>query len=199
MSALERTSEKPPYSPPTFDSGPDLSLYTVSLSAYLPKNRSSMGGQYDGAATGALVVDPKTSKLLLVQRAPHDSMPLRWEIPGGAVDLDDESILHGAARELFEETGLVARRIVELVGGPQEFLTRRGRWIVKFSFLVDVQGDGEMAVELDPNEHVQYVWASEEEARAKKVGNVDLEYTTKGQEETICEAFRVLKERRAAI
>lgn len=195
MSAAMSASVKPAYHPPAFTSGPDLTKYSVPLSSYLPINRSPLGGPYDGAATGSLVINPQTSKLLLVQRAPHDSMPLKWEIPGGAVDLEDESILHGVARELFEETGLVASDIVELVGGSQEFFTRSGRWIVKFSFLVDVQGGAEIEVQLDPNEHVKYVWVSEEEARARRLGDLTLAYTTKDQEETIYEAFRILKER----
>jgi 8-oxo-dGTP pyrophosphatase MutT (NUDIX family) len=127
-------------------------------------------------------------------------MPLRWEIPGGAVDLEDKSILHGAARELYEETGLVACSIVKHVGGLQEFFTRRGRKMGKVSFLMDVEvqgqrhGNGEIAVTLDPNEHVQFVWVSEEEARAKRVGDVILQYTTEAQEQTIYESFRIWKE-----
>ena len=37
------------------------------------------------------------------------------EIPGGKVDEPDESLLHAAVRELKEETGLEATRIVRQV------------------------------------------------------------------------------------
>lgn len=57
----------------------------------------------------------KTPRVLLVQRAAHDSMPLRWETPGGGCDDDDTSILHSCARELFEESGLRATTVGPLV------------------------------------------------------------------------------------
>lgn len=184
-----------PYSPPAFDSGASLALYNVPLAAYLSSNPSPSGAPYHGIATGSLVIDTNTSKILLVQRAPHDSMPLRWETPGGAVDMEDESILHGAARELYEETGLVAKSIGKSVGGMQEFCTRRGLRMSRVSFLVDVQvQNGPIEVTLDPNEHVQYVWATEEQAKAKKVGDIALEYTTEAQEQTVYQAFEVWRQ-----
>ena len=47
-------------------------------------------------------------------------MPLLWEVPGGACDFEDESLLHAVARELCEESGLRARRVeaLVLVDGP---------------------------------------------------------------------------------
>ncbi|KAK6080769.1 NUDIX domain-containing protein [Seiridium cupressi] len=188
----------PPYTTLAFAFGHDLPLFTAPLSSYLTANPSPSGSPYEGIATGSFIINPRTSKLLLLRRAPHDSMPLCWEIPGGAVDVEDESILHGAARELFEETGLVATRITRQVGGVQEFLTRKGRRMGKVSFLVDVEvQDGEIKVKLDPNEHVQYVWVSLDEAKAKKAGDVLLEYTTEAQETTIYQAFRLWKEQTA--
>jgi len=65
---------------------------------------------WDGLATGALVFNPQ-NKILLVQRAATDSMPNKWEIPGGAADEEDPSLLHACARELWEEAGLVATRL----------------------------------------------------------------------------------------
>lgn len=48
---------------------------------------------------------------LLVRRAASDSYPLKWEIPGGSVSTArDASVLHAAARELREETGLRVAR-----------------------------------------------------------------------------------------
>lgn len=48
---------------------------------------------------------------LLVRRAASDSYPLKWEIPGGSVSpARDASVLHAAARELREETGLRVAR-----------------------------------------------------------------------------------------
>ncbi|PWI68691.1 hypothetical protein PCL_01780 [Purpureocillium lilacinum] len=48
---------------------------------------------------------------LLIRRAASDSYPLKWEIPGGSVSTArDASVLHAAARELREETGLRVAR-----------------------------------------------------------------------------------------
>jgi 8-oxo-dGTP pyrophosphatase MutT (NUDIX family) len=72
-------------------------------------------------ATGALIfkyasADAPT-KVLLIRRAATDSMPNRWEIPGGACDLEDRSIFHSLAREVQEETGLTVKKVVEWVDG----------------------------------------------------------------------------------
>ncbi|PKS08701.1 hypothetical protein jhhlp_004754 [Lomentospora prolificans] len=52
----------------------------------------------------ALVFNPE-GRLLTVQRSATDFGANLWEIPGGCVD-PHESVLQGAARELFEEAGL---------------------------------------------------------------------------------------------
>ncbi|KAL1841552.1 hypothetical protein VTJ49DRAFT_6925 [Mycothermus thermophilus] len=137
-----------------------------------------------GAATGALVFSraPVTAtttadnandssqpssepedRILLIQRAPHDSMPLRWEIPGGACDPEDPTMLHGLARELWEEVGLRLKRVVREVGGEDVFLTSRGLAVSKVTCEVEVETpspeEGKEAlpeVVLDPNEHVRF-------------------------------------------
>ena len=48
-------------------------------------------------------------RLLLVQRAAHDTYPLHQEIPGGMVDATDATISDALARELSEETGMVMK------------------------------------------------------------------------------------------
>ncbi len=86
--------------------------------------------------------------MLLIQRAAHDSMPNRWEVPGGAVDDDDPSILHGAARELWEEAGLKAVRFTHIVTTEKRagevpgfiFTNRHGtRFFCRFTFAVEVE------------------------------------------------------------
>ncbi|KAH7014453.1 NUDIX hydrolase domain-like protein, partial [Microdochium trichocladiopsis] len=111
-------------------------------------------------------------RVLLVQRAPHDSMPLRWEVPGGGCDEEDPSILYSCARELFEETGLKAVGVGPLVRGGlggQFFRSRSGKLVCKFQFVVAVDLDAGLRVKLDPNEHFAYIWATEEEVRRKEV------------------------------
>lgn len=89
----------------TIASDSSIARFRVPLGAYLEKSPAIYG-----ICVGAFVFDD-ADRLLVVQRAPHDSCPLRWEIPGGAVDAEDESLLHGLARELWEETGLRARGV----------------------------------------------------------------------------------------
>lgn len=156
-----------------------------------------------GPGAEAVVEEEAPPRLLLVQRAPHDSMPLHWEVPGGAVDADDESVVHGAARELFEEAHLVATHFAAaVVGGdaPEEFFTRAGRRMGKISFLVDVSGarePGGVQVTLDPNEHVAFLWVTEEEARARRAGDVDIAYTRQAQEDAVIRAFQVWRDLRS--
>jgi 8-oxo-dGTP pyrophosphatase MutT (NUDIX family) len=174
---------------------PSSSPFTASSEKYIANHP---GAEYKYLATGALVFDdsnPSTPRILLIQRSASDSMPGRWEIPGGGVDDDDESVLHAVARELWEEAALTAVSIGPLVGNPHIFESRRGKRVCKFNFLVETNsGEGTMDVKLDPEEHQRFVWASEEEARARKVGGLEIEFTMKDLEETVLEAFWIRKE-----
>lgn len=196
-----------------------LARFNVPYEDLLATLNSTLATPLDGLATGAIVFktypDDPQPRILLVQRAASDSMPNRWEIPGGAVD-PGETILAGAAREVLEESGLVVNEIVELVEqlehddwetveGGYLFKTRRQARIVKFTFVVEVKDVN--ALKLDPNEHQDFVWAAEEECRAKSVsrteenelgkGSVDLKFTTDAQEEAVFKAFSELKNKKA--
>jgi 8-oxo-dGTP pyrophosphatase MutT (NUDIX family) len=149
--------------------------------------------------SSALVFDNETSmgpRVLLIQRSARDAMPHLWEVPGGSVDDDDKSILHAVARELWEEAGLTATKIGRLVGAPQIFAVPSGKEFCKFTFLVEVEqtSDEGLKVKLDPMEHQKFVWATEGDVRAGKVGNVELEFTSWEVEQTVLEAFRVRNE-----
>lgn len=60
----------------------------------------------------AVVLWDEQDRLLLVRRGPDATRPGMWSIPAGYVDYG-EDVRAGAARELLEETGLVAE-----VGAP---------------------------------------------------------------------------------
>ncbi|KAI0799194.1 NUDIX hydrolase domain-like protein [Xylaria sp. FL0064] len=177
--ALDTTISKD-NSPPLFTFDPFVASFNVSLGAYL-----ATSPKLQGICVGAFVFDD-TRRLLLVQRVPHDSYPLRWEVPGGTIDAEDETLLHGLARELWEETGLRARCVTGLVGKGYTFLTRRPLCVCKYSFVVEVEA---FDVKLDPNEHAAFLWVTEDEVKAKRCGDIDLTYTTKNQEEAILAAF----------
>lgn len=152
-----------------------ISQFDVPIEAYLAKLKSRQS--LDGLATGAIIFskqDPMQRRMLLIQRASHDSMPNMWEIPGGAVD-PGETVLEGVVREVREESGLRVTRVNGLVAevgtigfdGGYLFHTTRRMKIIKYTFIVEVEDTSEVI--LDPNEHQDYVWATEEECRTGKV------------------------------
>jgi 8-oxo-dGTP pyrophosphatase MutT (NUDIX family) len=180
-----------------FTTHPSSSPFTVNSQAYL---RGHPDSKFNYMATAAVVfdnADPSDPRILLVQRSPLDSWPNCWEIPGGACDDDDQSILHGVARELWEETGLVATRIGPTVGDVHLFVSRSGRQIGKFIFFAEVEKDADgkrLKVKLRPDEHQNFVWANEADVRAKMAGKIELEFTSKVLEATIIQAFQWKKE-----
>ncbi|KAI4868441.1 NUDIX hydrolase domain-like protein [Hypoxylon rubiginosum] len=182
--ATEAPAGSAPSAPTNFTFSPSLAPFKLSLQAYLGAHPT-----FKGIAVGAFVFN-EDGKLLLVQRAAHDSLPLLWEIPGGACDFEDESLLHAVARELWEESALCAKSIDTLVGEGIPFSTRRGTRMCKFSFLTQVEG---YDVKLDPNEHQAFLWVTEEEAKAGRCGDVDFLYTFKEQQLAVYEAFEMMK------
>ncbi|KAI1288551.1 NUDIX hydrolase domain-like protein [Xylaria venustula] len=180
MTPTQKVTLSTDSSPLHFTSDPSVADFNVPLEAYLA---SSPG--LDGLCVGGFVFDDK-SRLLLVQRAAHDSFPLRWEVPGGTIDADGQTVLQGLARELWEETGLRARHISGRVGKGYTFLTHRPTCVCKHSFVVEVEA---FEVKLDPEEHVAFLWVTEDEARARKCRDVDIVYTTKEQEDVVLESF----------
>ncbi|OAR02755.1 hypothetical protein LLEC1_06761 [Akanthomyces lecanii] len=169
---------------------------------------------FDGLHASAVVFDSfspgvspgvSPARILLLQRAASDSMPHKWELPGGAVDGEDVTILDGCARELQEETGLTAirilRRVTEGAGGDDltVFTNSTGKRIFcKFVFEVDV-ADG-VEIVLDPNEHQDWVWASEKDVVEGRVGAEDgksIPLTAPHVRRIIMEAFKLRKEEEA--
>jgi 8-oxo-dGTP pyrophosphatase MutT (NUDIX family) len=183
---------------PTFDFTfhPSASAFNIPQQSYLSAHPDA---RFNYTATGALVFDTTNQlipRILLLQRSASDSMPNKWEIPGGGVDDEDESILHAVARELWEEAGLKATKISAPIGEPYLFTSRSGKRICKFNFVVQVETDAEsrLMVKLDPEEHQRFVWASEEEVRTRKTKDVELDFTMEELEQTVLIAFNQLKD-----
>lgn len=175
-----------------FQSHPSTSPFKVPPQTYLQNHPDA---KFKYIATAALVFDnaeSATPRVLLIQRSSQDSWPNCWEIPGGACDDEDESILHGVARELWEESGLVASYVGPSLGDGQQFFSSSGRCVGKFLFCVEALGGGnEKApkVKLNPAEHQNFVWASEEEVKAKQKGDLKLTFTSLDSYNVIVEAF----------
>ena len=179
----------------SFTAHHSISSFSVPVQAYLSA-RPKEPPFYSYLAVGALVFDSSSpARILLIQRAATDSMPNRYETAGGGCDDEDPTILHSVARELWEETGLTAARIGPQIGTGHLFLSRSGKVVCKFNFLVEAQrgSDGGFNVKLDPNEHQSYLWAAEDEVKAERAGDIELKFTTKGQKAIILDAFETAK------
>ncbi|KAF1946840.1 hypothetical protein EJ02DRAFT_197846 [Clathrospora elynae] len=166
-----------------------LQEYAVSEKEYVRQHP-----EYDLLVTGAVVFN-REGKLLIVQRAADErAFPDLWEIPGGKVDDTDETILQAAARELKEEAGLIATRVVRKVT-QITFGERPGRspttWL-KLVFEMDVESTD--SVVLDPVEHQKFLFASEEEIVNDVVGDVELVYISAPNKEVKLEAFKLRRE-----
>ncbi|KAM0561450.1 hypothetical protein ACHAPJ_003331 [Fusarium lateritium] len=195
MTEQHPTEITPPEFKFTFDES--VSEWNVNHREWLKTHDKT----WDSLATGAIVFDAD-DRILLLQRAPDDSMPNKWEIPGGACDDEDPTVLYGCARELWEEAGLELRHIRHVVpdglnGQPGAVFTNRTgkRFFCKFSFEVEVVQGQE--VKLDPKEHQDFVWATEEEVRGQAMGERKIPLTNFLMVNLIEKAFAMRKGGRA--
>ena len=173
----------------TYD--PSLSEFAAPAKTYWQDHRAE---NFDFIATGALVFDTThpEPRVLLIQRAATDTHPNKWEVAGGACDAQDPSILYSVARELYEETGLIAKHIRAQIGEKQTFTSSKGRWIWKVCFWVKVVEGGE--VRLAESEHQDFWWATEREVRGGEVkGKGSMDFTSQQQRGVILEGFRYLR------
>jgi ADP-ribose pyrophosphatase YjhB (NUDIX family) len=143
---------------------PSLLSNDIPPTTYLSANPS-----LDHLVVSGIVIHAKSGRALLIQRASHDGFPLKWECPGGGVEPGiDATILDALSREVREETGLIVTRD-QIVGEADmiEFLGHDGTKWRKITFLVVIGGGDELPkVEVNPEEHQDAVWATEEEVLA---------------------------------
>jgi 8-oxo-dGTP pyrophosphatase MutT (NUDIX family) len=92
----------------------------------------------------------KKGRILVTQRSKNKTYPLKWEVTGGSV-LSGETALHGAVRELREETGIIATEdeLVELY-----YYTDHKRHCIYHSYLVVF--NREPKITLQPGETMDY-------------------------------------------
>ena len=170
----------------SFTAAPTLSPFNILVKDYLTSHPSK-----HRIVAAALVFSRSTPPhILIVQRSATDYVPNLWEIPGGSCD-DDESILAGAVRELWEESGLIATKVRRQVGANHEWVDEGKIWC-KFTFEVEVAG---MEVRLDEEEHQAFFWATEEECTKGVVvrdgKRTEIKWTTESQLAAILEGFRL--------
>lgn len=197
-----RDPDGPKAPPAQFSIDPSIRHFNVSVKAHLLSSP-----EFDAIAVGALIFRQAALKehefeLLLIQRSESDFFPGKWEIPGGACDLEDQTILHGLAREVWEESGLQLTNIRRQIGlggtsNPVQslngavFVTPGGIRVIKYTFIADV-GNAKR-ITLSPDEHQGYLWVTEGDFKNMKCHDTELEFTTEQQVATIAEAFRVVK------
>lgn len=156
-----------------------------------------------------------SSRLLLLRRSATDTaFPNLWKVPGGPVDESDPTILHGLAREVFEETGLRLTRFVRLIGDGIEWTTtaeKDGRstdckWF-KLSFEIevaeidmsksvtdaqDIEGYlRSLPVDLDPREHQEHAWVTEDQLKTFHDETVGRVIVSKEQAAKMLQAFEL--------
>lgn len=127
-------------------------------------------------------------RILLLERTLCDTRPGYWEPPGGAAEDQDETPGDALKREVGEETGLQLSQVTHTL--PTQTWTRsKGRedynWvglpcIIKVSELETFESRGssqrasqpvlkwEDIIRLNPEEHQNFAWATEEEVRCDK-------------------------------
>ncbi|VUC28858.1 unnamed protein product [Clonostachys rosea] len=120
--------------------------------------------KYSGLVAGAIVFDAH-GRVLILRRAAHDYLPGLWEPPGGSVDPTDQSLLHACVRELWEEAGLRARRVICAVGQGNDW-TAGSKLFHRYTLLIEAD-EGE--VRTDPEEHSEWKWATREEVSAERM------------------------------
>ncbi|KAK8873509.1 NUDIX hydrolase domain-like protein [Apiospora arundinis] len=207
------------YPSPSSSSSPQPPFPTTTTTPNSTTNTANIDGHGD---------DHPVPRVLLVQRALTDSCPGIWEAPGGTCDDKvDRTVVEAAARELAEETGLVARAALGCVGTEKV----RGGWRTIVTFLMEIESPPQQqqqreqgsnavatavaaeeavaegpspslkslnsAVILDPKEHGDFVWATEEEVRQDQAQGRHLKWRPgNGQKDRVLEGFRMAAEMR---
>ncbi|KAJ7319067.1 NUDIX hydrolase domain-like protein [Mycena albidolilacea] len=153
--------------PQSFTFDDSLRKYAIPRDAFL----KTLDSQYDKLVVGIVIPqkDSDRTRILYVQRAATEHhYPNSYEIPGGKVDAEDETVLHAAVRETFEETGL---RVVHLAGEFEalsyttESFSADGKPVVRASLQLNFVARVEAfePVTLNPLEHQTYTWVAEDE------------------------------------
>jgi 8-oxo-dGTP pyrophosphatase MutT (NUDIX family) len=168
-----------------------LQPYQVS-----PESYSTIDGSSDKPISHivASAVVIFSNRVLLLQRAAHAFQPLLWELPGGRCESGDGNIIASAVRELWEESRLVANKVIDVVG-KYEWLDHGEIWR-KVTFLMDVEHDAsngseQPQVTLDPKEQENFLWATKEDVITNKCGDISLSWTSDEQRQTVLDAFKI--------
>ena len=176
-----------------------------SKSAFLAAHLLPSGKPYTSLIVAAAIFQPNatTHRILLLKRSPAERLfSHHWEIPGGKVDDTDKTIWDALKREVKEETGLSFKESAITYGergfewalgedGKDDALgdmdKDESKMALELNFIVE---DEELPTEvkLDPEEHLESLWAGEKEVAELKM--------TPEMREVVENAFAILKLRK---
>jgi len=89
----------------------------------------------------------RESQVLVCQRTKHQTMPLKWEFPGGKIE-PGEQPADGLRRELEEELGILAR-IGDEVARIQHVYRNGGAVELRFFLVQEFEGEVENRIFAD--------------------------------------------------
>ena len=95
----------------------------------------------------------RENKFLLVKRADHDTHPGMWELPGGAVELNEDPE-QAALREVAEEAHLdvtVVKPLATTTG-----ISSKGHQVIRIAYLCEM--DNPMQEVVLSSEHSEFRW-----------------------------------------
>ena len=119
----------------------------------------------------------RNGKLLVARRSGDDEdLAGEWELPGGGMDAG-ETVLDGAVRELFEETGLKVSKVISTFEGF-DYTTPKKPKARQFNFRVLVKPGN-----IQLSEHDAYQWITVDDVPSLK--------TNKVMEDCLFDAFNI--------
>lgn len=121
----------------------------------------------------------KDGKILMVRRVASDFLGGNYELPGGGIDAG-EAIVDGAFRELKEETGLVASKVVAIFDGF-DYSTDRKPHVRQVNLVVEAK-PGEVV--LDSSEHDDHLWVD--------TNSIDKVYMSDDMRQCVRHAFKLI-------
>ena len=136
-----------------------LHIFSVreSLSFAIPQQigyNASMQQNLQMVGVYGLILN-QHNELLIVQRAPHDTHPGIWEMPGGGLEYG-EDVKDGVIREVKEEAGLDVT-VLYPIGAVSGFSSKKTH-IIRIAYLCKVTEANQNVVLSD--EHSDYRWMS---------------------------------------
>jgi len=135
--------------------------YSTTWTNYLKENKK------ERKAIASVVCVDEEMKILIIKRSPgEDSKQGYWDLPGGHIDDDDNSIEAGVSRELYEETGLESS-LTNL-----KYIDKIQTGDADKYYYTTTQWSGDVKFVKNPKtgiiEHSDHKWATIEEIKSEK-------------------------------